>query len=92
MDSETGTVIPLVMHGSTCHFKSSKLELGTMPQIVMSSDESWDSASLFQQHSSEQEAHTPRLVLSIRINQETVNCDPSEARKRNPTIQSLTSY
>ena len=36
-------------------------------------------ASLFQQFSLEEEAHT-RLVSSIKINQEMVNCDSSEAR------------
>ena len=81
-DTETGTVIPLAMHCSTCHFKSrvpTKLELDTLPQIVMTSNELWDPASLFQQHSLEEEAHT-RLVSSIKINQRTANCNPSEAQ------------
>ena len=33
-DTETGTVVPLAMHGSTCHFKlrvPTKLELDTLP-------------------------------------------------------------
>ena len=34
---------------------------------------------MFQQHSSEEEAHTP-LVSTIKINQETGHCDPSEAQ------------
>ena len=52
-DTETGTVAPLAMHGSTCHFKSrvpTKLELDTLLRIVMTSDEVWDPASLFTQH------------------------------------------
>ena len=79
-DTETGTVVPLAMHGSTCHFKSrvpTKLELNTLPRIVMTSDEVWDPASLFTQHSLEEEAHA-RMVSSLKINQETVHCDPSE--------------
>jgi hypothetical protein len=67
-DTETGTVIPLAMHGSTCHFRSrvpTKLELDTFPRIVMTSDELWDPASLFQQTSSEEEAHT-RLASDRR--------------------------
>ena len=60
-DTETGTVIPLAMHGSTCHFElwaPTKLELDTLPPIVMTSDEFWDPVSFFQQHSLEEEAHT----------------------------------
>ena len=79
-DMETGTVVPLQMHGSTCHFKSrvpTRLELDTLPRVVMTSDELWDPASLFTQRSSEEEAHT-RMVSSIKINQETIHCDPDE--------------
>jgi hypothetical protein len=50
-DAETRTAISSVMHGSTCHFASrvpTKLELDTLPSIAMTSDESWDPASLFQ--------------------------------------------
>ena len=60
-DMETGTVISLAMHGSTCHFKSrvpTKLELDTFSRIVMTSDELWDPASLFTQHSSGRRRHT----------------------------------
>ena len=57
---------------------SSQEELDTLPRCVMTSDELWDPVSLFQQHSSE-EAHT-RLVSSTKINQETINCNPSKAQ------------
>jgi hypothetical protein len=79
-NDETATAIPLAMHGSTCHFVSrvpTKLELDTYPRIAMTSDELWDPASLFQESSSEEEAHT-RMVSSIKINQETVDCHPNE--------------
>jgi hypothetical protein len=41
-DMETGTTIPLLMHGSICNFLSrvpTKLELDTLPRIPMTSDE-----------------------------------------------------
>ena len=49
-DMATGTVVPLAMHGSTCHFKSrvpTRLELDTLPRVIMTSDELWNPASLF---------------------------------------------
>jgi hypothetical protein len=42
-DTETGTTIPLSMHGSICNFSShvpTKLELDALPRIPMASDES----------------------------------------------------
>jgi hypothetical protein len=80
-DTETGTTVPLSMCGSTCHFISrvpTKLELDTLPRVVMTSDELWDPASLFwKQRSSEEEEHT-RLMSSVKINQDTIQCNPNE--------------
>jgi hypothetical protein len=44
----------------------------------MISDELWDPASLFRkQRSSEEEEHT-RVVSSVKINQDTIQCNPNE--------------
>jgi hypothetical protein len=53
----------------------------------MTSDELWDPASLFEQCSSEEEAHT-RLVSSVKINQDTVCCNPDEPQSEHDDPES----
>ena len=80
-----------------CVFKSrvpTQLELDTLPWIITSSDDLWHlsraCSNIISTRREEEEAHT-QLVSSIKINQETINCDLSKD-KRNPTTWSLTSY
>jgi hypothetical protein len=78
------------MHGSICNFSSrvpTKLELDALPRIPMTSGELWDPVSLFDQCLSEEEAHT-RLVSSIKINQDTVCCNPDEPQSKHDNPQS----
>jgi hypothetical protein len=79
-DAETGTTIPLSVHGSTCNFSSpvpTQLELDALPRIPMTSDKLWDPTSVFGKNLLEEEAHA-RLVSSIKINQDAVCCHPNE--------------
>jgi hypothetical protein len=80
-DPETGMVIPLSMHGKTCYFDSrvpSKFELDNCPHIVMTNNEMWDPANLRLGQNSSEEEEYHRLVSSVTINQETVDCKPNE--------------
>jgi hypothetical protein len=80
-DPESSLRIPLGMFGSTCFFDSrvpTRHELDYYPRIVMTSDELWDPSSLRLTNSSSEEEEYNRIVSSVHINRETVDCNPDE--------------